>query len=97
MSSKDRDPDQPPRTRQHRGRAGATPAQTSRLISAQRREVPGLWHIQDVAAYFDVSVDTVYGWRSKSYGPPAIKVGKHLRWRPEVVVAWAKEQEIRAG
>ena len=38
--------------------------------------------------------DTVYGWQKTDYGPPAIKVGKHLRWRPEGVMAWAKEQEL---
>jgi hypothetical protein len=101
MSSKDRDPDQPglwpaPDSTARRS-VDATLAQTSRRISAPRRDIAGLWHIQDIAAYFDVSVDTVYGWRSKGYGPPAIKIGKHLRWRPEVVVAWVKEQERPTG
>ena len=41
-----------------------------------------------------VSKSTIYGWRTTSYGPPAIKVGKHLCWRPEVVVAWAEKQEL---
>jgi len=101
MSIKDRDTDQPglwpaPDSAARGTQPAVPPALPSRRSSAPRRDVPGLWHIQVVAAYFDVSVDTVYGWRSKTYGPPAIKVGKHLRWRPEVVVAWAKEQEMRA-
>ena len=35
---------------------------------------------------------TIYGWRHKGYGPPAIKVGRHLRWRVEDVERWLEEQ-----
>ena len=31
-----------------------------------------------------------------SYGPPAIKVGKHLRWRPASVIDWTQEHERSA-
>lgn len=56
-----------------------------------------LWWIADVADYLGVPVQTIYGWRPKGYGPPPIKVGKHLRWQPATVIAWAKEQERSAG
>jgi len=48
-----------------------------------------LWSITEVAHYLQVSKDTIYGWRKADYGPPAMKIGKHLRWKPERVMTWA--------
>jgi excisionase family DNA binding protein len=47
-----------------------------------------LWSIAEVAHHLGVSKDTIYGWRKSGYGPPACKVGKHLRWRPADVTDW---------
>lgn len=47
-----------------------------------------LWGIKDVAAYLDVPVQTVYQWRSKDYGPPGVRVGRYVKYRPEDVRAW---------
>lgn len=69
--------------------------QPSQAISALNERK--LWCIDDVAEYLGVPVQTIYGWRPKGYGPPPIKVGKHLRWIPATVVAWAKQQERSAG
>ncbi|MBN9208184.1 MAG: helix-turn-helix domain-containing protein [Microbacterium ginsengisoli] len=52
--------------------------------------------VDDVAERLQVAVKTVYQWRARkpeAYGPPAIKVGKYLRWKPEVVDAWIDAQE----
>ena len=49
-----------------------------------------LWSINEVAHYLQVSKDTIYGWRKTDYGPPAMKIGKHLRWKPERVMTWAE-------
>lgn len=51
--------------------------------------------IADVAAQLGVAVKTVYQWRARPvpYGPTAIKVGKYLRWKPEVVDAWIDAQQ----
>jgi predicted DNA-binding transcriptional regulator AlpA len=49
-----------------------------------------LWTVQDVAAYLRVPAKTIYTWRGKGYGPPARRMGKHLRYRPVDVVAWAE-------
>jgi predicted DNA-binding transcriptional regulator AlpA len=38
------------------------------------------------------SVETVYAWRKKHTGPPAIRIGKHLRYDPAAVHAWATRQ-----
>ncbi|MER6329223.1 helix-turn-helix domain-containing protein [Streptomyces sp. NPDC014983] len=44
---------------------------------------------EDLAKMFSLpSVETVYAWRKKRIGPPAIRVGKHLRYDPQAVRAW---------
>lgn len=40
-----------------------------------------LMRIDEVAAYLQVPVKTLYRWRHHGTGPPAIRVGKHLRYR----------------
>ena len=86
---------------------GAAPRRRRRAVAAREQrdaaqreanargdEIANLWGIEAVSRYLAVSKDTIYAWRKSDYGPSAIKVGKHLRWRPESVVAWAKEQEL---
>ena len=46
---------------------------------------------EDVAQFLRVPVNTIYAWRSRDVGPPAIKVGRHLRWRREDVQRWLDE------
>lgn len=50
-----------------------------------------LWTIKDVSAYLRVPVQTLYSWRAQGYGPPAQRMGKHLRYRPDSVVAWLEQ------
>lgn len=47
-----------------------------------------LWTVRDVSDYLRVPVQTLYSWRAHGSGPPARRVGKHLRYRPSDVVAW---------
>jgi excisionase family DNA binding protein len=54
------------------------------------------WTVDDVAAYLRVSVKTIYKWRLTNDGPPAARVGKHLRYDPADVVAWRKSMMIAA-
>lgn len=49
---------------------------------------PLLWSVEDLAAQLGVPKSTVYMWRRKGVGPPAIKVGKYLRFRPHDVAEW---------
>ncbi|HEX8865023.1 MAG TPA: helix-turn-helix domain-containing protein [Lentzea sp.] len=44
--------------------------------------------VEDLSAFLEVSVHTIRGWRTKNYGPPARRVGKHLRWDPAKVRQW---------
>lgn len=52
-----------------------------------------LLSIDDVADYLGVPKNTLYQWRSKGYGPPGRRVGKHVRCRPDDVDAWIDNQE----
>ncbi|MET9412646.1 helix-turn-helix domain-containing protein [Streptomyces klenkii] len=38
------------------------------------------------------SVETVYAWRRKGTGPLGFRVGKHLRFDPEVVRAYVQSR-----
>jgi predicted DNA-binding transcriptional regulator AlpA len=42
----------------------------------------------DVSDYYSIPVATLYQWRRRGYGPPAIRVGRHLRYDPAAVRAW---------
>ncbi len=54
--------------------------------------VATLWSIEDVAGFLRVPVGTLYQWRYRRIGPPAFKVGRHLRYDPAGVRAWLAEQ-----
>ena len=58
---------------------------------------PRLWDIKDVSAYLGVPVATIYQWRVRSEGPPAMRLGRHLRYDPQDVAAWAHQQQDRHG
>lgn len=47
-----------------------------------------LWDIDRVAAYLKIPKWTLYGWRTRGYGPPASRMGRHLRYDPADVIAW---------
>jgi excisionase family DNA binding protein len=51
------------------------------------------WTVDDVAAYLRVPVETLYTWRKRHYGPPAARVGRHLRYDPAAVRDWFHQRE----
>jgi excisionase family DNA binding protein len=51
-----------------------------------------LWEIADVSDYLGIPVGTLYQWRHRRKGPPAAKVGRHLRYDRADVEAWFREQ-----
>ena len=57
-------------------------------------DVTPLWTIEDVSTYLGVPVKTLYGWRLKKVGPAAVRIGKHLRYDPDVVVDWVKSRQL---
>jgi excisionase family DNA binding protein len=62
----------------------STPTRTS--------AVDRLWTVDDVSAFLGVPVGTLYQWRHRRLGPPAAKVGRHLRYDPADVRAWFSQQ-----
>lgn len=50
-----------------------------------------LWTVADLSSYLGIPVPTIRGWRSKGYGPPVRKVGKHLRYDPAKVRVWFEQ------
>ncbi|SDN55045.1 helix-turn-helix transcriptional regulator [Allokutzneria albata] len=50
--------------------------------------MPELWGPQELADYLKVSIETIYKWRTKRYGPPGVRIGKHVRYQPAEVLEW---------
>ncbi|CAI7974490.1 DNA-binding protein, excisionase family [Frankia sp. Hr75.2] len=51
-----------------------------------------LWTVRDLAEYLGVPVNTIYKWRSMREGPPAYKVGRHIRFDRREVDEWLEKQ-----
>ncbi|MGI8946671.1 MAG: helix-turn-helix domain-containing protein [Ornithinimicrobium sp.] len=49
--------------------------------------------VQEVADLLRVSPGTARAWAAKGEGPPSIRLGKQIRYRPEKVEEWVQEQE----
>lgn len=48
---------------------------------------------EDLVVMFRLpSVETVYQWRRKGVGPRSFRVGRYLRFDPEVVRAWVESR-----
>jgi excisionase family DNA binding protein len=55
--------------------------------------MPELFTIKEAAAYLNVPVATLRWWRVQGTGPPAAKLGKHLRYNKEELERWVAERE----
>ncbi|MEO3936371.1 helix-turn-helix domain-containing protein [Dermatophilaceae bacterium Soc4.6] len=51
-------------------------------------EAAHLWSVQDLSRYLQIPVGTIYQWRHRGEGPPALRLGNHLRWEPDAVYRW---------
>jgi excisionase family DNA binding protein len=58
------------------------------MPQATRESLSRLLTVQQLADLLQVPVKTIYTWRYKGIGPPAVPVGKYLRFRTEDVTAW---------
>lgn len=54
------------------------------------------WSPEDVSRFLGIPVPTLYRWRSQRTGPKAARVGRHLRYLPEDVLAWLRQQQDAA-
>ena len=52
---------------------------------------------QEVADFLGVPLTTLYQWRTKGTAPRALKVGRHIRFRPEDVEAWCEHNADAPG
>ena len=48
--------------------------------------------VQQLADYLDVPVKTLYAWRYRREGPPAFRVGRHLRYRRSDIQHWIQQR-----
>ena len=49
----------------------------------------------DVAELLAVPVATIYQWRYTGYGPPGMRLGRHVRYRRVDVDRWIEDQLAR--
>jgi predicted DNA-binding transcriptional regulator AlpA len=52
-----------------------------------------LWTADETASFLGVPKATLYRWRYLGIGPKAGRVGRHLRYDPDDVMAWFREQQ----
>lgn len=52
-----------------------------------------LWTTIEVAEYLAVPVATVHRWHYLGEGPPAAKIGRHLRFDRQDLMRWVEKQK----
>jgi predicted DNA-binding transcriptional regulator AlpA len=52
-----------------------------------------LWTVHDVSAFLGLPVATLYQWGYMGVGPPAYRVGRHIRYDPSAVRTWLNAQD----
>jgi hypothetical protein len=50
-----------------------------------------LWTVHEVSVFLGVPIATLHQWRYLGTGPAAFRVGRHLRYDPDVVRRWLVE------
>jgi excisionase family DNA binding protein len=50
-----------------------------------------------LSEFIDIPPRTIYNWRLRGEGPPAYRVGRHLRFRKSDVEAWLSTVRDKAG
>jgi excisionase family DNA binding protein len=49
----------------------------------------------EVSDYLGIPVSTIHRWRYVGTGPPAIRIGRHLRFDPDDLAEWIEEKRER--
>jgi excisionase family DNA binding protein len=52
-----------------------------------------LLSVEEIAAWLQVPIATIYRWRSRGEGPPGYKIGKHVRFDRGEVLTWLAAQK----
>jgi excisionase family DNA binding protein len=66
----------------------SAPALSPTISSVEER----LWTEQETAAYLNVAVGTLRRWRAEGTGPPALRVGRTIRYRRLDVDRWLERE-----
>jgi hypothetical protein len=53
-----------------------------------------LWTTEELGMFLQLSEKTLRDWRYKGYGPPWIKMGKHVRYDVDAVLDWVEGQSM---
>jgi excisionase family DNA binding protein len=59
--------------------------------------MPELLTIGEASSYLKIPVKTLRKWRLEGYGPPSMKLGRHVRYDKADLDAWIDEQKHRNG
>jgi predicted DNA-binding transcriptional regulator AlpA len=54
-----------------------------------------LWDDPQLAKALDVQPQTPAAWRNRNQGPPYLKIGKLVRYRPSLVKEWLETRVVR--
>lgn len=49
---------------------------------------------EDAAAELGIAIQTLAKWRHQHKGPPFVRIGRNIRYRPAAIVAWIEAQEV---
>jgi excisionase family DNA binding protein len=66
-------------------------------VGARLEPLSRLLSVQDLAELLQIPPKTIYTWRYKGVGPPAVPIGRYLRFRAEDVAAWLEERADKAA
>jgi hypothetical protein len=71
---------------------------TKAAVPSPPRVVEPLWTPGDLVAYFAdrVTEKTLANWRAAGMGPPFVKVGSAVLYRPAAARSWTEAQERNA-
>ncbi len=53
--------------------------------------------VQELAAYLDIPMKTIYAWRYHGEGPRGFRIGRHVRFRWHDVEAWLADRIAAEG
>ena len=61
-------------------------------VVADLQHLEPLLSASEVAAYLGVPIKTLYRWRYRREGPPALRVGRHIRYRRTDLEDWVNHR-----
>jgi len=85
---------EPPEGRLDAGstRASDDPWKEGQDVVTDLNQLQPLLSTADVAEYLGVPVKTLYAWRYRHEGPPALRVGRHVRYRRLDIEEWVRSR-----